>query len=494
MLCVRHAGASPQIRCFSGRDVRRALRAASVLLLFFLAGTAQAREDVDALIRALDATREAQGVAGLAITLVERDKVLWAGGLGITDVGGRRPVTHETLFRIGSVTKLFTALAMLQLEEEGRLRLTDRLRQHIPDVQLRNDWEATHPVTLAMLLEHSAGLQDLTADEFDNSDPTPLTLEQGIAFRQHARVARWRPGLHASYSNAGYGLAGLVIERVTRQPYEAIIQSRLFDPLGMAASGFFSTETTRARLATGYAPDGQNPLPYWHMIMRPFGGIHTSARDMAPFLRMLLNQGRHRDLAIVSPVSLRRAQAPATTLAARAGLTFGYGLGLRAHYRNGVLMHGHSGDADGYLSFLGYSDALGIAYFISINRFQWPALRALRRVVENWITLGHGATPAPPAPVPAEVLRQYVGRYEPATRRFGAAMPGDRAPEGIEVVMMEGELFTLTAAGERQRLIAVDDRRFRREDEPGATAVFARDAGGRLYFEDDDAYLRVTTP
>lgn len=440
-------------------------------------------------MRALDGERAAQGVPGLAITLADRDRVLWAGGLGVTDLASARPVTHDTLFRIGSVTKLFTSLALLQLREAGRLRLDDPLITHLPDVPVRNDWAATHPITLAMLLEHTAGLHDLSREEFDNNDPTPLTLAQGLALRADARVARWKPGLHASYSNAGYGLAGLVIERVTAQAYEQVIQTRLFDPLGMRASGFFLTDAVRAALATGYAPNGRDTLPYWHMIMRPFGGIHSSARDMAPFLRMLLNDGRHGDRVIVSPASVRRARHPATTLAARAGLAFGYGLGLNAYVHNGVPLFGHSGDADGYLSFIGYSPELGLAYFLSINRFRWPALRALRQVVENWITAGQGVAPTPAADVPVATLQQYAGRYRTASRRFD--WQTDDGDVELIVELHDGKLHTRAPGAERRALLAVDAARFRRQDEPCATSVFARDEDGKWYFQESDAYVRI---
>lgn len=467
---------------------RAALLAA--LALWWWAAPSWGREDVDTLVRALDAERAAQAVPGLAITLVEGDRVLWAGGLGVMDLDSRLPVTHDTLFRIGSITKIFTALALLQLQEAGRLRLDDTLRRHAPELAVRNDWDATHPITLAMLLEHTAGLQDLTREEFDNNDATPLTLEQALALHPQARVARWKPGLHASYSNAGYGLAGRVIELVTGVSYEQVIQTRLFDPLGMTHSGFFLDATVRDRLATGYAPNGRDTLPYWHMIMRPFGGIHTSARDMAPFLRMLLNDGRVGDRIIVSASSLRRAEHPATTLAARAGLEFGYGLGLNAQLRNGVRLLGHSGDADGYLSFIAYSRELGLAYFLSINRFHWPALRALRRVVENWITRDQPVTLPPPASVPAEVLSQYPGHYRPATRRFDWQAQETPADEDLRVELDGGTLYTRHGDALRRALVPVDVQRFRRDDEPCATSAFVRDEDGKLYFQEDDAYAQ----
>ena len=117
----------------------------------------------------------------------------------------------------------------------------------------------------------------------------------------------------------------------------------------MTSSGFFLDDQTAARLATGYAADATTPLPYWHMLMRPFGGINSTPRDMASFVRLLLNDGFADDRRLVHPQSISRMEVPLTSLAARNGLLYGYGLGNNQKFRKGVLFNGHGGDADGYL-------------------------------------------------------------------------------------------------------------------------------------------------
>ncbi len=462
-----------------------------LLLLLTLTSTAWPRQPLDQLITKLDSARVEQGVAGVSFTLVTHDHVLWKGGLGQKDWDKPDLVTEDSLFRVGSLSKVFTAAALLQLQEAGRIQLTDRVRQHAPAASYNNPWEANTPLNIAHLLEHTAGLNDLTKEEFDNSDPKPLTLEEGLAFKPESRTVRWKPGLHSSYSNAGYGLAGYVIEQITQQRYEDVIQTRLFGPLGMASSGFFQSDASRAHLANGYQPDGKTPLRYWHMIMRPFGGIHSSARDMAPFLQMLLNEGRHGNHQLLSPASIRRLETPTTTLAARSGLAFGYGLGVYQYLRHGVLLRGHSGDGDGYLSFFGYSRALDTAYFLSMNRFHWPALRALRRIVEEWMVAEENTAAPAKADVPVRVLREYIGRYELAAWRFPWTSAEERARQAIRISLVEGVLHTESAGGSRQALIPVSDQHFRRSDEPLATSAFVRDQDGQLYFQEDDSFVRV---
>src|SRR5512147_1708556 len=105
----------------------------------------------------------------------------------------------------------------------------------------------------------------------------------------------------------------------------------------MASSGFFLDDQTKARLATGYGTDAVTPLPYWHMLMRPFGGINSTPRDMASFVRLLLNDGSMDDRRLVNPESIARMEVPVTSLAARNGLLYGYGLGSNQKFRRGVL-------------------------------------------------------------------------------------------------------------------------------------------------------------
>ncbi len=464
-------------------------------LLVTSCANAWSRGSTDELLAALEAARVSQGVAGVSFAVVTPDAVLRMGGLGILDWDKPAPVTQDTIFRIGSVTKIFTASALLQLQQEGKLKLSDRVRQHAPRASYTNPWEDTHPIRIEQLLEHTAGLQDLTKEEFENSDAKPLTLEEGLALRPDSRTVRWQPGLHASYSNSAYGLAGYVIEQVLNQRYEDVIQARLFDPLGMRSSGFFQDDASRARLATGYEPDGKTPLRYWHMIMRPFGGIHTTARDMVPFLQMLLKGGRHGEIELLSRESMRRMETPLTTLAARSGLRFGYGLGVHQYIHRGFVFFGHGGDADGYLAHFGYNRSLRTAYFIAINRFHWPALRAIRRVIEAWITEDATAAVTPAEiKLPEEVLRKYAGRYEPAAWRFAWTSAEERAQQIVRVTYSNGMLYTESAAGSRQALLPVTEQHFRRSGEPEATSAFVRGEDGKLYFQEDENLVRVPEP
>jgi CubicO group peptidase (beta-lactamase class C family) len=164
------------------------------------------------------------------------------------------------------------------------------------------------------LLEHTAGFLDLTKPEFDHSDPKPLTLREGLAVKPEARIGRWPPGMHSSYSNAGAGLAAYVLEDVTGERYEDFVERHLFKRLAMSTASYFLDYATEAKLATGFDSDGRTVIPYWHMIMRPFGGINATPRDMAALMQLLINKGQFQGKRILRTSSIERMEIPTTTL------------------------------------------------------------------------------------------------------------------------------------------------------------------------------------
>ena len=472
------------------------MRWLSLVTLYFLLSLPAAAADPDLrpLLDKIDALRREHAIPGVGMAIVSQDKVLWVGGFGVMDLQTKQPVTADTVFRIGSVTKMFTALGLIMLDEERKLSLDQPVRELAPDAPYTNPHEQTHPVTVAQLLEHTAGLQDLSKAEFEHSDPKPLTLEEGLAFERESRVIRWKPGLHAVYSNAGYGLAGYVLQSVAKMRYEDFIGERIFRPLGMTSSGFFLEEKTAARLATGYGTDAATPLPYWHMLMRPFGGINSTPRDMARFVRLFLNDGYADDRRLVHPQSISRMEVPLTSLTARNGLLYGYGLGNNQKFRKGVLFNGHGGDADGYLSQVGYNRDTGMGYFVVINAFRHRALSEMRREIETWIIRDlEVPRPAPPARLSDGVLQRLVGDYDLAAWRFAWTTREEVAEQALRVTLENGVLYSQIGTHEKQELVPVGPQQFRRRGEPAATCAFVEDDDGTLYFEEDESWRKRGT-
>lgn len=432
--------------------------------------------DIDDLVKHLEALRAEHEVPAFALTLVDRDKTLWSGARGIADLATERPVDSRTRFRIGSISKMFAGMAALLAEQDEALRLDDRVRDFAPQPPFKNRWPDTHPIRVAHLLEHTAGFQDWTRDEWDLNDP--LALEDALAYRPASRETRWPAGMHSSYSNAGPGVAALVIERATGQEYQRFLVDRVFRPLRMSTASFDLDSEARRLLATGYDSDGTTPIPYWHVIFRASAGITLNPSDMAPVIRLLINRGRLNGERLLSEAMVTRLEHPETTLAAEAGLEYGYGLGIYQWQREGHSLFGHGGDGDGYLAHFGYSLEAGRGYFIVINAFDHRALKRMRAMVERHLVRDLPEPAMAKSTVASSSLTRLEGRYRQVTVRF----PWEKRGPDLEISAERGMLFTRKPGDEPRALVPVTDRFFRRPENSVATTAFI-EVTGKMYLQ-----------
>jgi CubicO group peptidase (beta-lactamase class C family) len=278
---------------------------------------------------------------------------------------------------------------------------------------------------------------------------------------------------------------------VTGQRYEEFMTLRVLRPLGMWRAGLVLDQTTRARLATGYDTDGTTVIPYWHMIFPALGAIHATPREMAALVVLLINRGVYRGRRLLSAASVVRMESPRTTLAARSGLRYGYGLGNEQFSHAGFLFHGHGGDGDGYLSHFAYQTDLARGYFITISAFNRKALGAMKAAVLDHLVANQQPPKAGVAALPAETLATFTGTYRPVTWRFPWERRGGDREAGLEVVLLGGRLHLRYPSGRRRPLLPVTDRHFRFPDEPVATLAFVS-ADDELFLQGDIGNYRRT--
>jgi CubicO group peptidase (beta-lactamase class C family) len=461
----------------------------SVIILLVTHMNAAASADLDKLVADLQGLHLNNPAPAFLFTLVDKTQILHSSAHGVVDRASGRPANAASRFRIGSVTKTFTALALLLAEHEGLLSLDTPFRDIAGPGLIDNPWHDDVPIRISHLLEHSAGLSDLSSAEMAHSDPTPLRLTDAVNSFKHNRRVHWRPGEHYSYSNAGSGLAAYALEQAAATSYEEFVTTRLFAPLGMRSASLVLDQATARNLATGYDSDGTTPIPYWHMLMRPFGAINVSANDLAGVLMLLLNDGRVDDRQLVPASAIRRMERAETTLAARHGLEFGYGPGLYSWYSGGRRFYGHGGDGDGYLAHIGYNRESGLAYAIVINCFCHPSLAEFRQRIESFIV-----AQLPPASLPPDSLTPpelaSTGRYRPATFRFGNAPAADAV--GLQLKARDGALELQYGQRPPQRLLAVRPGLWRFADEAEATVAVVKNARGDWVFQGlRESFIRV---
>jgi CubicO group peptidase (beta-lactamase class C family) len=214
-------------------------------------------------------------------------KIVTSGAHGLADIAARRPNTLDTQFNLGSIGKLFTRIAIARLAEAGKLNLDDTVRRHLPQLAIAG----ADKITIGQLLDHRSGLGDIFGPRYDAAPPSrlreladfvPLFADQPLAFE---------PGTSQRYSNAGYIVLGLLIERVTGEPYRDHVARHLFAPAGMTSTGLWALDERTDRRAIGYTQRGKaGPLPARvpatdRLPGRPSsaGGVFATAGDLLRF-------------------------------------------------------------------------------------------------------------------------------------------------------------------------------------------------------------------
>jgi D-alanyl-D-alanine carboxypeptidase len=414
-------------------------------------------------------------VGGAVAGVVAGRELAWSAAYGFADLETGAPVTPETVFRAASITKTFTATAVMQLRDDGALRLDDPLTDHLPEfAAASNPFGAIEDVTIRRLLSHEAGLPG-EAPDFDwFHDRFPGIEEITAAFDRLELVVP--PESRVKYSNLGYQLLGEVIARAGAEPYSAAIERRLLRPLGMRESSFGPEGELRARMATGYdARAFTDDLP--RADDRPKGtladgGLCTTLGDLARWASFQLRG----DERVLSPASLAEMHRPRRVM--DPGWIRAAGLGWYCTRHGDDVLVGHSGGTFGFVSRIVCSPRHDLAVVILANG-DAPVPALATRLLDAATAAEASApravaldAPTLPTPVPAgaeELLGLYawedlsfVMRVEWRDGRLtlarGVGTPEEQllglAPtdDPFEFVVEDGR-----PAGERLRFLRSDD-------------------------------------
>jgi CubicO group peptidase (beta-lactamase class C family) len=367
------------------------------------------------------------GAPGMTLALADRGGAVRVSTYGFADTKAGARVRPETMFEIGSVSKSFAAVALLQMLDEGRVDLQRPVAEYLPWLKLEQKFGA---VTAHHLLSHTSGLQG-----------APLLPESVAAGLE----TFYKPGEKFVYSNVGYLLLGLLIEALDRRPFADALAARVLKPLGMTASAPVITNALRPRMAVGYAPEFEDrPFPSrgrlaeasWIEVDTAAGGVASTPGDMVAYMRMLLNRGAlpAAGRRVISEQSFELLTRPVIRSPFRgeeAGYTYGFwvsrdaGGATRLRHTGGMVAFSSSLDADltnGVAAFASVNARLGGYRPVAVTKYATELLNAERAGRE---------LPAPPeAPPPADEVKNaadYAGTYvAPDGRRLVLAAEGKR--------------------------------------------------------------------
>jgi CubicO group peptidase (beta-lactamase class C family) len=447
-------------------------------------------KSVDEFRSAVQAVLSETGVPGAGIALVRMSGVEWAGGVGFADRDQQTPVTADTHFRAGSISKSFIASALVQMYLDDMLDLDAPVSELAPEIQIDNAWEPEFPVRVIHLLQHTAGFDDMHFNETYNvSDRADMPLEEVLKINPRSRIVRWQPGTRMSYSNPGYAVAGYLIEKLTGEKYEDRIRERIFDPAGMPTSSFVLTKADEATLAKGYRDRTGPAVPYTPIYLRPAGNLHTSPLELGRWVHVLLNWGETETDLVIDPEYLSNMEHPRTTVASHAGLRVGYGSGIASSEVEGFPMLGHGGGIDGFASSYAYSTSRDVGYVILLNSTHAPAaMRRIARLAIRYLKADVEPPPKVTTTLAESALRKYEGYYHDRNPRHQAMAFVEWLRSGRSIAVSGNQLVMKPAFGPAVPLIPVAEGLFRAERDSDATRVFAENDNGLMVFAGPSTY------
>jgi CubicO group peptidase (beta-lactamase class C family) len=391
-----------------------------------LADDAQAR--YRAFADRIAAQLQATGVPGGALAIVEHGRLVFAAGLGVKKADGGQPVGADTVFRVASTTKTLAAATALSISESGLVSLDAPLTAVLPDLQLLPPFDPAQ-LTLRRLLSHTAGVPDYL--EIDCAEgPTALA----DWFAAHPNLVLWTPpGRLWSYSNLGYSLAGLALERAAGARFRDLVESRILAPLGMDTATFDVDEVLARNDYAAAHPD----LPIDATLSRcaltePPGYLYASVRDLGKLMEAFLAWGGD----ILQPGSVLQMSWPHASTQAPPDIVYGLGLMALPHGTRVVL--GHPGDLPGMHSAWWMVPQAGFGVAMLVNGDAYPPTAAAVQAIDELL----GAEEIPPTDwsTPPSDWARYVGLYD------GSLPEGAFPPYGLGWlrVTLEGEQLTLT--------------------------------------------------
>ena len=420
-----------------------------------------------------------KGIPAASIAAVDGDKVVIAKGFGAQSADGKQPATANSIYRVGSVSKLFTDLCVMRLVAEGKLDLDADVRKYLPEFAPHNPFGV--PITLRHLMSHQSGLvrESPAGHYFDDTSPS---LAATVASLKSTTLI-YKPGTRTKYSNAGVSVAGFVVEKLVGKPFEQHIRDVLLDPLDMPVAGFLFTDEMKNDYAVGWMRSHHAPpfiAPNFALGTLPAGNLYSSMNELSHLLIATFSDGEYGGKKVIEPKLLESMLKP---VMASDDKSHDYGIGFRLGAIDGHRTFGHGGAVYGYSTQLvGLpKEKVGVVASASIDGANGVVKRLTEYAVRLLLAKKGGKTaPAiePTKPIPREVAQKLVGTYAGGSKFLRIV------DEGEEVYLFDDAyrkrlrssnddfvIDDLTGFGPKMKLtedgeLLMNDRAWKRVEEP----------------------------
>jgi len=362
-------------------------------------------------------------VVGLSIAVVDDQKTVWAQGFGYADLKNKKPATPETVYRIGSISKLFTVMAAMQLAEQGKINIDQPLKSYLPEFSVKTRFPDADPITLRSIMTHHSGLPSGVSKGMWASEP-PATL----LYRLKDEYAAYPPNYVLSYSNAAMALLGLMIERVSETDFSAYMEKSILTGIGMQQSSFKLQPEIEGLLSKGYKNSSEaDRVPLRDIAA---GSMYSNVVDLSRFIQMVFAKGRVDNHQILRPATIDEMLRPQNE---RVALDFDKRIGLGwflnyARFKN-LKIAGHDGGTPFFRTSLMIVPEKKIGVVVLTNSAE--GARIHRKIGKEALKLALEAKTGisvvdndiridPPDKAASEqMLQSFVGKYA-ALNRLGA--------------------------------------------------------------------------
>jgi D-alanyl-D-alanine carboxypeptidase len=432
------------------------------------------------LERWIEAQRIYRSLPGLSVALVYDQDLVYAGGFGYANIDGNTPATARTLYRIASITKLFTATAILQLRDQGKLQLDDPIERHLPWFKIRNPFPNAPSVTIRHLLTHTSGLPREASFPYwtDYRFPTRSEMIKGLEQQESIFPTETRQ----KYSNLAFALAGEIVAEVSGTPYSEYVTKFILAPLGMVGTSVHFQDVHRKQLATGYSRklnDGsRKEMPFLNAKgLAAATNMTSSVEELARFASLQFREGHvvfgSQILKGSSLREMRRVQW------LNPDWESGWGLGFTIWRQDQRTVVGHSGWVNGYRSQISILPDEKIAVIVLANADDADAAYFARQILTMMLpSLRRATAPSLDVSIADPSWARYTGRYQ------------DPWWFETEIMIMNGKLvmYDFTYPPEdnpRRRLIELTPEgpntfRMSGENGNGELVIFEMDSGNKV--------------